>query len=521
MNVLVINLTRFGDILQTQPVISAFSKRGLKTALVCLSNFSGAADLLRDVDNIFPLSGSKILAAVERDWKGGLGRFEKYCLDIEKTFSPDLVVNLTPSISARLLAMRLGKKCEVRGFALDEFGFNADTSGWAAFLQVASVNRGASPFNVVDLFRKVAGVDEAIEFKLAEVDSDKTDEAYQRLNREFGQKNGIFVGFQPGASEARRCWPADYFKRLGQMLWEQNHVIPVLLGTASEADAGEKITEGQNFPFVNLMGRTGLSELSAVLCSLKLLVTNDTGTMHLAAGLGVPIISVFLSTAQPFDTGPAADGALSLEPDLACHPCAFGTKCDQDYACRLKIRPEVLYAYADHYLKTGNFRIAANKINESGGFRAWLSKHDEVGFLDLESLSGHAVTDRAIWIKIQREAYRRFLDGADLSQPLTLDEKPSVDFCQNVKSVLVEITEILFLLTRQIRLLATAPTEDVKTSFLANIQKLQHKSSTCPELNVFGSLFMFQSQQQLGLDGLAVLFKKYLELVTFIKLSIS
>lgn len=521
MNVLVINLTRFGDLLQTQPVLSSFSQRGDSTALVCLENFSGAAVLLRDIDDVLPMPGADFLSSVERDWKSGLGAFENFCREVERRFSPDVVVNLTPSVSARLLAMRLGKDCEIRGFALDEFGFNADTSGWAAFLQVASANRGASPFNVVDLFRKVAGLDDSVEFRLADVPSEKVDDALQMLRSDSGEKSASFAGFQPGASEERRRWPAEYFSRLGRMLWNEKGVVPVLLGTASEGEVGQEVAQGWDFPFVNLMGRTGLGELSAVLANLAFLVTNDTGTMHLAAGLGVPVASVFLATAQPWDTGPVRSGALSLEPDIPCHPCAFGTACDIDNACRRQITPEVVYEYLRSFIDSGKWIESKGSSAKTAGARAWLARQDESGFMDLDSLSGHDESDRAIWIRIQREAYRRFLDGEDLSGFCDIPIHPSDEFCIAVGGVLDEASAMLFLLIRQTGLLAASPTEAVKTKFLANIQKMHDKISATPVLSVLGALWLFQSQQHSSLDGLAALLERYAGLVSFLRRSLS
>jgi ADP-heptose:LPS heptosyltransferase len=517
MNVLVINLTRFGDLLQTQPVLSSFAARQAATSLVCLKNFSGAAPLLRDVDFVFPLPGATFLSAVERDWKEALGHFENYCLEIEKKFKPDIVVNLTPSIPARLLAMRLGRGREVRGFALDEFGFNADTSAWAAFLQVASVNRGASPFNVVDLFRKVAGIDEAVPFRLSDVEESEKNKALEMLKNESGLDAAGFIGFQPGASEERRRWPAEYFSKLGRMVWERLHLVPVLFGTESESQIGQQILEGQDFPGVNLMGRTNLSGLGAALSCMKLLVTNDTGTMHLAAGLGVPLVAIFLATAQPFDTGPAREGSLSLEPDIMCHPCSFGVPCEQEHACRYKIEADSVFGYIESYLNCGKWKNNPLDDSARGAARAWLAVRDEKGFLDLASLSGHGISDRAVWIRIQREAYRRFLDMEDFDRPFIMDRKPSVLFCNEIGNTLDEISALLFLMIKQAVLLAKAPTESLKTGFLANIQKIQDKMSEKTELSVLGSLWIFQSQQQLGLEGLVNLLKKYSALVSFFK----
>jgi len=136
-----------------------------------------------------------------------------------------------------------------------------------------------------------------------------------------------------------------------------------------------------------------------------MLISNDTGTMHLAVGLGLPVLAVFLATAQPFDTGPYLAGSCSVEPDIACHPCAFGSACGHDLACRSSIAPNLLGALALSRLEHGEWRMP-----KSGGARVWLSVVDEQGDIDLQSLSGHEMSGRASWMRVQRHFLRQFLD---------------------------------------------------------------------------------------------------------------
>jgi len=154
MNVLVLNLTRLGDLLQSQPTITGLAAQGHRVGLVCLDNFAPAAALMRDVSEVFPLPGARLLARLDANWHSALGVHRELVEAVRTQFAPDAVINLTPSEPARLLAMNF-QAPQTLGFALDEFGFNADTSLWAAFLQLAATSRGSSPFNVVDLFRRI------------------------------------------------------------------------------------------------------------------------------------------------------------------------------------------------------------------------------------------------------------------------------------------------------------------------------------------------------------------------------
>lgn len=507
MKALVINLTRFGDLLQTQPVVSALTAEGHDAAVMCLNNFAGTTRLMRGVSETFPMPGASLLAALDRDWRDALRLYESFCSEIEERFSPDLVVNLTPSVSARLLALRLGKDCEVRGFAMDSFGFNADTTRWAAFLQMASASRGSSPFNVVDLFSRVAGLERTAPFMLAEPDPIERIAALKLLENPADGAEG-FIGFQPGASEDRRRWPVDRFRELGSMVWNELRRVPVLLGTEGEKPLGERILDGADFPAVNLMGRTSLQELAAVLRRLDLLVTNDTGTMHLAAGSGTPVAAIFLATAQPWDTGPAAENCLCLEPDLSCHPCPFGVKCGHENECRQQIGADAVFYALESFIRQGCWPELSGR-----GVRAYVTGRDEIGFMFLNSLSGHGCTDRYKWIILQRELYRRFLDGEDLSEFVPASQGFSGDFVARLSSPLSECRDFLFLLSRQALLLQSDPMEKMKVKFLANFQKIKDILSSCQELSVLSSLWELESRGQDSMDGLVIQLDRYRGLI--------
>ncbi|WP_245577042.1 glycosyltransferase family 9 protein [Maridesulfovibrio zosterae] len=512
---LVINLTRFGDLLQTQPVISSLANEGYKSAVVCLKNFAATTELMRDVVETFPLPGALFLASIDRDWRNAVNVFDSYCREIEKKFNPDLIINLTPSVSARLIALRLGKDREVRGFAMDKFGFSADTNQWAVFLQMASANRGSSPFNVVDLFSRVAELKRPAPFHLAKPSPEMRIAALKYLDNSESEAQG-FVGFQPGASDDRRRWPVANFKELGSRIWNEMRRIPVLLGTKNESHLGQKILEDADFPVINLMGKTSLPELAAVLRRLDLLVTNDTGTMHLAAGSGTPVAAVFLATAQPWDTGPAAGNLLCFEPDLDCHPCPFGVKCAYENKCRQHIGVAEIFDAVSSFINQSCWPRMENR-----GVRAYLTGHDEHGFIELKSLSGHEQTDRYKWILLQREFYRRFLDGEDLSGFVVEPISFSIEFRDILIKTLSECHDLLFLISKQAILLQGDPMEKMKVKFLANFQRIQDILSSCPQLSVLSSLWDLEARSQDSMDGLVSQLRRYMMLITSLSSSIT
>lgn len=488
MNVLIINLTRFGDLIQTQPVISGFKSQGHRVGLVCLENFSSAARLLDGVDHVFAFPGAGLLAGLDTDWRLAVRDAVEFKAQVLAEFAPDQTVNLTPSISCRLLAHDLTPDSgRAVGFSVDAFGFNADTSSWAAFLQMAGANRGASPFNICDLFRRAAGLDrEGNSLELAAPDTEALKMAGDLLAS--GQGNG-FVALQMGASEERRRWPVASFVATARMLSERDGLVPVLLGTQGEAHLGERFGEQAEFPYINCIGQTSLTELAAVLSRCDALITNDTGTMHLAAGLGVPLCAVFLATAQPWDTGPYRAGNICLEPDMDCHPCEFGVACPHDEACRHAVTPEAVYGCAVSLVK-------GDAVQAAPGARFWRSITGEDGFMELEPLSGHDTTDRAAWIAIQRYHFRRFLDAQVSEGKTGLGGKIQPAVASEISKTLTSAHDMLFLLLQQGMLLMKNPRPQAKSKFLASWQRLQNILASCQHLHILGLLWMFETQQK-------------------------
>ena len=490
MNILLINLTRFGDLIQTQPVISGFKQLGHRVGLLCLDNFSAAAKLLDGLDAVFTLPGAGLLAALDANWRLAVRDTAELKRTVMEAFPPDRTVNLTPSVSSRLLARDLTPPSgEAVGFSVDDLGFNADSSPWAAFLQLAGGNRGASPFNICDIFRRAAGLgDEGNSLVLAAPGDEARAEAEALLHAGGHGEGTAFVAFQLGASEDRRRWPVDHFIRAARLCAEFDGLVPVLLGTKGEAELGQRFEAGFCGPCVNLIGRTSLPVLAGALTACRALVTNDTGTMHLAAGLGVPVCAVFLATAQPWDTGPYRAGNICLEPDMECHPCAFGRACPRENICRRSITPEALHGWL-------RCLIGGAQPPATPGTRAWRTRTGSDGFMDLASLSGHGDTDRALWIAVQRAHYLPFLDGENFRGRTGLAGKMSPSMAADLSKTLTSAHDMLFLISRQGMVLAANPREQAKAKFLASWQRLQSILGGDDLLNILGSLWMFQSQE--------------------------
>lgn len=515
MRVLLLNLTRFGDLLQTQALIRDLADAGHTVGMVCLEPFMAAAGLLHGVDSLWPLPGSALLRSVDEDWRQGCVVLDAFAERLRQDFAPEAVFNLTASLAGRLLGRRLTLRKgdpELRGFGVDASGFGVNSGLWAAFFEASSRQRGCSPYNIVDVFRKLwspahgkgqsalrgpdAATRERIQGELA-----------TSAERSLPQHSGL-VAFQLGASEERRQWPVTSFAELGRELSQRHGLVPVLLGTQGERPLAETFA-ATGCPHVDMAGRTSLPELAAALYATRLLITNDTGTMHLAAGLGVPSLSLFLATAQPWDTGPYLAGCCCLEPDLPCHPCGFGASCPHEERCRTRISPATVARLVEAWLTTGTWPEAQGypEATETTEARIWLSELETNAsgwqLMNLVSLSGHEATTRTALLRLQRHLYCQLLDWDD--QPASPDPHftgpagnilavLSTSERADLSATLEQINALLHLLQEQGKLVGITPSAGQR--FLQTLHTITRLLENSPVLNALGRLWTTATQER-------------------------
>ncbi len=104
-----------------------------------------------------------------------------------------------------------------------------------------------------------------------------------------------YAVLHPGASDPRRRWPPTRFAQIGDLLARCGLRV-VLTGTASEAVIAAQVAAAMTSPALDLSGRTGLGAMAALIEGAAQVVTNDTGTAHLAAALGSPSVVIFLAS---------------------------------------------------------------------------------------------------------------------------------------------------------------------------------------------------------------------------------
>jgi heptosyltransferase-2 len=176
----------------------------------------------------------------------------------------------------------------------------------------------------------------------------RVDEAARRalLARHGLGRGRPAVALCPGAEygPAKR-WPARYFAELAQGL--SAHGCEVwLIGSKNDAQAGAEIERLAGGICRNLCGETSLTDAIDLLASASLVVSNDSGLMHLAAALGRPLIALYGSS-SPAHTPPLSPNAQILKLDLPCSPC-FKRECPLGhFNCMMQLTPERVLGAVD------------------------------------------------------------------------------------------------------------------------------------------------------------------------------
>lgn len=491
VDVLVCNLTRFGDLVQTQPLLDDLRVAGLSAGLVCLDNFSAATSMLRNVDQVWPLRGGAIMSSLESSWPTACANILQFASQVREEGRPRHILNLTPTLPARLLARLFASSgATLMGFGLDEYGYVLNGGVWASFISVAARQRMNAPFNLSDMLRKMATPltgGARGDYRLSRPDA-KANQWAEEFLRETAARHKPcgFVAFQPGASNNNRQWPIDNFRILGQQLWDEAHLVPVILGTASESRLAGEYAHGCSHPFVDATGKTNLFQLGALLRMTKLLVTNDTGTMHLASGQDVPSLAFFMATAQPWDTGPLKPGCCCLEPALPCHPCSFGQKCGSDNVCRQKISPQSAADLVLGWLETGDWRSGMSERVQSE-CRVWQTYKEDDGLTSVKLL-GVAKGERDLWLPLLRVFWSQLLD--ELENPAGKNSDSSLGFSD--LKVPMETAEIAISALEQSAVIlesiyacgaAAGKSAQARQLLLKNGQRLQTMLQTCQPLS--------------------------------------
>lgn len=162
------------------------------------------------------------------------------------------------------------------------------------------------------------------------------------------QSSDLLIGVNPGAAYgSAKCWLPERFKQLTLKLLSNPKLKIIYFGDKIGAPLVQEICN--NFPdrVINLAGKTSLRELMALIKACHLFLTNDSGPMHVASALGIPLIALFGSTSD-VATGPYNGGHV-IHKHVPCSPCSR-RECPIDFRCMTRIEVSEVYQEIQNHL---------------------------------------------------------------------------------------------------------------------------------------------------------------------------
>ena len=356
-NILILSMTRMGDLIQTTPLINGLKENhpSSKITLLVTSDFASTLPLIQNVDDSVVINLRQF--DEERNWEDlswvKVYRYLEGVLNELKEKKFDLLVNLSHSKFSALMVRYLEVK-DVVGFYCDETGNRMTGHPWMEYFGMEVFNRIYSGFNLVEMFSRSGGVDvRGRAIRVAQINNQDSIESLVTLN-----KDEVLIGFQAGSSLEDRRWPVSSFSELADMLIDKLNARILIFGVESESKVADQIVETlkNKDRVTNLAGKTSLNELSGLLQKCEYLVTNDTGTMHLAASLNTNIVGLFFAHAHPYETAPFSPGHIIFQARMSCAPCSYGVHCN-NIVCIDKVQPSHVFSSIENHINRSTWSL--------------------------------------------------------------------------------------------------------------------------------------------------------------------
>lgn len=393
-NILLVNITRLGDMLQATPTISGMKQENpdAKITVLVEKQFDEVCHFLPDIDEVVSIDLGMTVRSLAREEEGIVDAYE-YVDEVVNSLRSkkfDYCLNMSSSAYTALLLRTIGIKRR-GGWAADDEGYRVIESDWARLFatSVFHQNRQFNSLNLVDIFRCSADVEkhpQKLQIKILPEALEYVD----GLIASHGFTNtGPLISIQAGASQGKRQWAPENFVRLVNYLTTKENARIVLTGSKKELDIINPIIAGTDKKNVMLaVGRTSIPQLAALLHRSSVLVTGDTGPMHVSVAAGTPVVSLFLASAFGFETGPYSEGNLILQPVIGCGPCNPNKSCARP-DCHFHIEPENL-AQLVALRAREDIKTLPQGLFDPKKVVVYRSFFDEYGFCDLKALSDNS-----------------------------------------------------------------------------------------------------------------------------------
>lgn len=317
MRILVMQTTRMGDVLQTTPLIRALRRKypGAHIAYMVRNMGKAVASRNPDVNEVLVHEEDGMYLDMRSDDSDRFLRAYRTAEDQIARLREgryDVAYNCTHSIASSML-LKLAHIPKVVGAHLSDDWQYVLRGRWVNYFYTSVFHREYNDLNLCDISQRF--LDGAEPQRRLVLETNEEDETFAgKLLRRHGIAPSDFVVcMQLGASEDSKRWAEARFAGLARLLADRYNARIVLVGVREEAPLGQAFEQHAPGIAVHLYGETSIPQLAAVLKRARLLVTNDTGTMHIAAAVDCKVLLVSVGFVHFRETGPYGEGHCAIE----------------------------------------------------------------------------------------------------------------------------------------------------------------------------------------------------------------
>ena len=386
--VLILNITRMGDLVQMGALLRRLRDEWPDVAvdLVVDRQFAQVATMLNGLRDIIAYDFHALIEESRACAKDVVTLYREVASWADELHERryDRIINLTFNRSSALLAEYVGAS-DIRGARSAWDGGTVIDNPWMTYFtdihQIRRINR----FNLVDVYAMGGSGPGSFAPLSVAAPAESTDWAGRFLSG-AGGPDSKWIAVQAGASDAMKAWRPQHFGvTLARFSKHWDGGI-VFIGSPSEQDTIAHVIRtyreaGGRSAIKNAAGHTTLMQLVALLAHCKLLLTNDTGPMHLAVGVQIPVIDLSVGHVDFQETGPYGPGHWVLQPELECAPCGFDQVCSH-HACKERLPIDAVADVMQHVVGRGPLPSAVP------GYRLYRSAVDADQLGSFELVSG-------------------------------------------------------------------------------------------------------------------------------------
>lgn len=296
-----------GDIVLTTPLVNALKKTFPESHLTVMTTPQGA-QLLKDSKSI-----DSLLSYDKKGCHKGILNLFRLISTIRKD-KFDLC--LTPHLSSRTALIAFTSAAETR------IGFSEASLSFCYNKKVLKNKELHEVERILSLLKPLEVDLEAVDkTPLLEISPEIAKKAETILNDVGITAGDQIVALAPGSVWGTKRWTAEGYAALVDVLMEKASIKVILIGSPAERETGNTILDLAKKRPVDLIGKTGLRDLIAIIDRCSLLIGNDSAPGHIAAARSVPVVSIFGPTAPSFGYAPHGKNVQIVEKDIPCRPC--------------------------------------------------------------------------------------------------------------------------------------------------------------------------------------------------------